>query len=358
MSNYKHGGDVYGAMRDLGLPLSALIDYSANINPLVDAAWIKALLEPYWEQVLHYPDPENVALTMAIANRFGVSPELVVLGNGATPLIHQLVETIKPDRARLCAPTFGEYGKALERSRVPVDYAYCDVETLQVDCAALADIPLARGERGMVFLCNPNNPTGQLTPVAEVIELLSKLPKNCYLIVDEAFIEFTAAGEANSMVAYLASYSNLVILRSATKFLGMPGLRLGYLLAGDPVLASALKDALPIWQVNVLAAGLYMEGMKLRDLRRRTVDFVVLERQHLREALVARGFSVWPSESNYFMVRPPAGMDLGALLYQQGILVRCCDNYAGLPKGLYRLAVKTSEDRAKLVMALDNFMEE
>lgn len=355
MANYKHGGDVYGAMRDLGIPLSALIDYSANINPLVDADWIKALLEPYWEQVLHYPDPENVALTMAIANRFGVALEQVVLGNGATPLIHQLVETLKPDRARLCAPTFGEYGKALERSHVPVDYAYCDGETLQVDCEALADIPLAQGERGMVFLCNPNNPTGQLTPVTEILGLLSNLPAGCYLVVDEAFIEFTEAGEANSMVPYLGSYRNLVILRSATKFLGMPGLRLGYLLAGDMALAGALRDALPIWQVNVLAAGLYLEGMKLQDLRLRTVDYVTEERRHLYEALTERGFRVWPSNANYFMVRPPEEMDFGALLYRQGILVRSCDNYEGLPKGLYRLAVKTSEDTARLLTALDSF---
>ena len=237
-ARYKHGGDVYGAKRYLNCELSELLDYSANINPLVSVEWIKERLTPYWERVLHYPDPENLELMEAISDIHGVAPSQIVLGNGATPLIHQLVQALMPDVARLSAPTFGEYQCALDKLAIPVSYAKCDEKTLQVSLEDLANIDLSPGQRGLVFLCNPNNPTGQRFEVGEVLKLLERLPVGCYLVVDEAFVEFTLAGEVNSLSPYIAKFSNLLVLRSATKFYGMPGLRLGYLLVGDAALAN------------------------------------------------------------------------------------------------------------------------
>lgn len=355
---YKHGGDVYGAMRTLGLPLCEIIDYSANINPLIEVSWLRETLSQYMERVLHYPDPENTELVLAIARRFQLAPDNIVVGNGATPLIAQLVNAIKPDRARLQGPTFGEYEKALRRAQVPISYGICDPKTLSIDLDTLAIQDLMPGEIGLIFICNPNNPTGQMWSVEALVSFLERVPSSCYVVVDEAFIEFTRGGEVNSVVPYLQRFSNLIVLRSATKFFGMPGLRLGYLLTGDKGLAQEMVRDLPLWQINVLASALYIEGIGRHRLQVETADLIHREREVLMGALSERQFEVWPSWANYFVVRPPREIDLSARLLGFGILVRSCDNYVGLPKGLYRFAVKGPNERDKLLKALDIIADE
>ncbi len=346
---YKHGGDVYRAQRYLGCELSSIVDFSANINPLVTVSWIQEKLSPYWERVLHYPDPENRELLEAIGAHHGVSVDHIVLGNGATPLIHQVVQVIKPDVARISAPTFGEYEVALARLGIPVSYATCDPNTLQVELDDLADIVLQENQRGLIFLCNPNNPTGQRFEIHAILEMLASLPSGCYLVVDEAFIDFTSLGEANSMSKHLVQWKNLLILRSATKFYGMPGLRLGYMLIGDVELAASMRDQMPIWQVNVFAAGLFLAAYDDVVFHTQTIEAIQKERNELQKALLSLGFRVWPSEVNYFMMAPPNGEALEDVLLKRGILVRCCDNYRGIPKGLYRIAVKKPADRHLLL---------
>lgn len=348
MEKYQHGGDVYSAVERFGIPLEQICDFSANINPLVTVPWLKAKLAPFWEQVLHYPDPQYRELYKGIATYHGMDLDQIVLGNGATPLIYQLVETLKPQKARVSAPTFAEYEKALRHVGTQVTYMPVSAHDLSIDPQKLfSDLD---GET-MIFLCNPNNPTGNLVPLQDLVTALEMLDPKVTVVVDEAFIDFTPLGEAQSLTRYLDQFSNVVILRSATKFYGMPGLRLGYLLCGNVELANSIRLSQPIWQINVMAAGLVQSGLLDLEFQEATRLYVAEEREFVTDALIQLGFKVYPSVVNYILVVPPQGLDVQEALAPVYALARSCDNYVGLPEGLWRLAIKSHDDNLKMIGA-------
>lgn len=348
MEKYQHGGDVYTAAERFGVPLDQICDFSANINPLVTIDWLKAKLAPFWEQVLHYPDPHYKTLYEGIATYHGVPSEQIVLGNGATALIYQLVETLKPLKARVSAPTFAEYEKALRHVGAQVTYLPASANDLSIDPQQL--FGNLDGET-VVFLCNPNNPTGNLVPLQDLVAALEVLDPKVTAIVDEAFIDFTPLGEAQSLTRHLERFSNVVILRSATKFYGMPGLRFGYLLCGNAGLAMRMRLSQPIWQINVMAAGIVQEGLLDLEFQEATRLYVAKEREFVTGALKALGFKVYPSLVNYVLVVPPHDFDVQGALAPIFALARSCDNYVGLKEGLWRLAIKSHEDNLKMIDA-------
>ena len=303
MEVYKHGGDIYGAMRQLKVPMGSIIDFSANINPLIDSQWLLDKITPYIERVLHYPDPGNTELRQAISKKHGVAEAGIVLGNGATPLIHALVATYQPHVAYLSGPTFGEYGVALRKQGVMPQIIPVCPETFGISLPQFEAMPWQDEQASIIFICNPNNPTGDLVAPKKIESLLKKLPPECLLVVDEAFIDFTEEGESNSVVPLLEDYANLVVLRSATKFYGMPGLRLGYALCGSLELAGNIIKTLPIWQVNVLAEAVFIEASKDADFERATRDQIKGLRVYFQNALIERGYRVWPSTVNYFLIK-------------------------------------------------------
>ncbi len=353
MNTFEHGGKIFDAAVDLGLSIEQIDDFSANINPLVDRQKLIEWAGDCWSKVAHYPDVDYRLLRQSIADYHGVTADCVVVDNGATPLIETVVRVLAVKRGRLMAPTFAEYERALRRAAVAVDVVAAD---------ANFKAPLGRLTSGLkagdiIFICTPNNPTGLLTPLADLIALLEQLPKSVYCLVDESFLAFSQLAEAASLVPHIDRFDNLIVLRSATKFFGIPGLRSGYLLTANRQLQRKLAAALPIWRVNAIAEQVVSNALKDAPFHAATRRYIAAQRSYLTAQLTALGFTVYPSDANYLLLKCNRQLDLYHLLYRHGILIRRCQNYHGLDANYYRIAVKTAAANQRLVAQMTKIRE-
>lgn len=345
---YGHGGDCY--------TYKGVLDFSANINPLGTPEKVRAAAAGALERMDCYPDSRCRKLTQELSAYLDVGQEKILFGNGAADLLYTLVFAEKPKRAVVAVPTFSEYEQALRA----VD---CEIASyslykegqfrLQEDC-----LDLLTEDTDIVFLCSPNNPTGQSIRR----ELLEQILMRCVqygirMVVDECFCEFLEQPERATMQPFVCApgFPQLVIVRAFTKLYAMPGLRLGYVLCSDTVLLERMQQVRQPWGVSQAAqeagiAALHVE--QEQDWSARTRDYVTAERKKLEKGLKQLGVVYFPSEANYLLLW--SEKDLFHLLLAEGILVRDCRNYEGLEKGYYRIAVRTKEENMRLLAALEN----
>ena len=203
----------------------------------------------------------------------------------------------------------------------------------------------------MVFLCQPNNPTGRTIPRPLLLELLARCKEiGALLAVDECFLDFLDDPAAFTLAGALAEYPNLLILRSFTKLYAMAGVRLGYCLSSDPLLLNAMVSAGPPWAVSSLAQAAGLAALEEAEYVQRTRTLIQTERPRLVTHLEGLGLRVIPGEANFLLFRCDA--PLSAPLGQAGILLRGCGNYRGLDATWYRAAVRSHEDNVLLIQAI------
>ncbi len=354
MKTFEHGGKIWQATSDLGLTVDQIDDFSANINPLVDQKKIIEWSADCWSRALHYPPHDYRRLRAVIADYHAVAPEQVVVDNGATGLIDSIVRALAVRRGHLTAPTFGEYEKALNAIGAKVEVAKTAAD-FSIDLKKMA----AAAQPGeIVFICSPNNPTGRVCPPTDLIDFLERLPATTYCLIDESFMPFYERGEAASLAGQIERFDNLIVLRSATKCFGMPGLRLGYALIGNAELRAKLARRLPIWRVNAIAEQVAFNAFKDKSFLVQTRHYIAVQRNYLTDQLTALGFIVYPSAANYLLFKCPRPVDLYHLLYQSGIIIRRCQNYRGLDESYYRIAVKSAAANRRLIKALKTIKEQ
>ncbi|GAB2726949.1 threonine-phosphate decarboxylase CobD [Halomonas garicola] len=345
----RHGGQARALLARFGLPPDhSFEDFSANLNPLGPPGWVPAWLERHLSELSRYPDVDYVEARAAIAAHHGVSRDQVLVTNGGGEAIFLAAGLCAGGRAGVFAPTFSEYARAL---------AGVGAEVREIAPADPLD------DLDAVFLCRPNNPDGRLLPLSEVETLLARAAAvNCRLIVDEAFIDLTTDNaDANALPARLATHPQLILLRSMTKFYTLPGLRLGYALASEALIA-AMARRQPPWSVNQLAAGLTAPLLADTDFAARTHAWLAVERPRMQVALERRGLEVAPGETCFFLLRPNLearrqGLDAEALLerlLRGGILARHTHGYAGLDGGWLRLALRDKDANNRLLKVLDD----
>lgn len=340
-----HGGDWAGYATEYGtLPL----DFSANTSPLGLPGGVKAAVIDSLDHADRYPDPRCRALTAKLAAHHQVPPESILCGNGAADLIDRLALALRPGNALVTAPTFGEYAVALER-------VGCEVRAFplrQENQFHLTEdfLHWISPETDVVFLCEPNNPTG----VTSSRPLLERVLERCretgaLLVVDECFGDFLDRPEDHTMVPRLEEH--LLILKAFTKFYAMAGLRLGYCLSGDHALLEAMARAGQPWPVSTPAQAAGAAALEENDYARRLRELIQAQRPWLAERLRALGCSVVPGEANYLLFFCPVP-ELETKLRRRGVLIRNCANYLGLCPGWYRVAVRTGPENQRLVAAL------
>ncbi len=345
MKKFEHGGKVFQAAADLAVPVEQIADFSANINPLVDAAKLRQWAAGCWQKALHYPAVDYLELRRALAEYHAISADFIVVDNGATPLIDAVVRALQISRARIVAPTFGEYEKALLNNGVQIEI---------VDCAADYRVDLTRlfdsvEQTDLIFLCTPNNPTGEQIARRDLVAQLTHLPKTTFCLVDESFLSFTESGERNSMSHLLERFENLIVLRSATKFFAIPGLRMGYALTANAALRDRLLKILPIWRVNCIAETVVVNALGDSAFHAAARAYIGAQRKYLCEQLTALGMVVYPSDANFILFKSTFNLDLYPLLYRRGVLIRRCQNYRGLTADHYRIAVKDEASNRRLI---------
>lgn len=348
-----HGGNYNELAKKHGLTKEMVLDFSANINPLGVPASLKQTITANLDKLVEYPEPDYLALRARIASFHQLDLANVIPGNGATELIFGIAKVTKAQKVLLLAPTFAEYERAFFDAEII--YAELAKETNFAAAETVLEIIERETDLEAVCLCNPNNPTGQLINQEEMIKIADLCEKeNIYLIIDEAFMDFIEESETISMIPYLQQFSHLCIIRAFTKFFAIPGLRLGYLLTKNDLLAEALLQMREPWSINTFAD---MAGQILlddKDYIKQTYQWISTERAFLYQGL--NGFpelTVYQPSVNYIFFHLEKPLDLRKELLLKGIFVRSCANYRGLAENYYRVAVKTRADNIQLLTALE-----
>jgi threonine-phosphate decarboxylase len=340
-----HGGDIYGYYIETG---SMPLDFSANSNPLGVPESVKRAISRAAETADVYPDPLCRALRSAIATSENVNPDYVLCGNGSADLIFRLALCRRPRRALVTAPTFSEYETALGFAGCDVIYHTLLVENnFDIDDALVEHIT---EDTDMVFLCNPNNPTGR--PIARDVMLraLERCTRTgALLVVDECFNGFLDIPRNYTLCENLG-HKNLLILKAFTKLYGMAGVRLGYCLSSDTALLEHMYDAGQPWAVSNLAQAAGIAALEAHEYVKSARVLVQKERAWLKSALEKLGIGAL-GEANYLCFYSPI-QELTARMRAQGILIRDCANYKGLGSGWYRIAVRTHAENERLIQAL------
>lgn len=347
--NDLHGGDIAGYRLQYG---REPLDFSASLNPLGMPPAVKQAAMEAVGDACPYPDPCARELTAALAAKLDMEAEYIILGNGSADLIYRYAQVLKPRRALLPVPSFAEYERALQAAGCGIQYHVLRPENaFDLDDSIL---PAITQEVDMLFLCQPNNPTGRLIASG----LLDKILEKCRLagtrlFLDECFVPFVAKAAQVSRVSRLNQYPGLFILGSFTKLYGMAGLRLGYGLCSDESLLEQMALGGQPWAVSNIAQTAGVAALSQNDYVQESLALIGAEKQWLCVELSRLGIEVIGSAANYLFFASH-NRTLHEKLAQKGILIRNCANFRGLVPGYYRIAVRQRGENRLLIDAMSS----
>ena len=350
-----HGGNIYKMAKKLGIPESEVLDFSANINPIGLPDFIREALISSIDGIINYPDPDCTALREAISCHDGVPADFISCGNGGADLLFRLAYGLRPGKVLLPVPAFVEYEEAMTAAGADMVYYFMG-EDLEIHEDIL---DLMSEDIDLMIICNPSNPTGILTGLDLLERILDQAgKKGIRLMVDECFLEICEAEEHFTMRGYLEGNPNLLILKSFTKLYAIPGLRLGYILSGDPELIEKVNRAGQAWPVSHIAQCVGIEALKNSDYRDQVVEVTNEEREYMAGELTRLPVRLYPGKANYLFFRAPGMTDLDLRLEKYGIMIRNCSNYVNLGEDYWRVAVKSHQENVRLIGALKEILQE
>ena len=347
-----HGGNVDAWARSAGVEVGELLDFSASINALGPPSSAREAFVESYAEILRYPDPYGDKLKEALAERHGLSPAEVLIGNGSTQLIYLLCAALRPRKALIVGPAFSEYANALTLIGAKVasfnlspDNGF-QFSTKRLSAAWDKDCDI-------VFLATPNSVTGQMIAKVEIEKVAHiALARKTMVVIDEAFVDFV---ETESIKALVRRNPYLIVLRSLTKYYALPGLRLGYLLGETGQVAELAAYQEP-WSINGPALNVALASLKDSSFATKTERWLERERKFLFERLTAlEGLHPLASRTNFLLVKIERShgdaLRLRSFLLQKNILIRACDTF-GLGVNHFRIAIKQRKDNQRLLAAL------
>lgn len=345
-----HGGNVNQIIYQGN---NGVLDFSASINPLGYPEKVRKALWEKFDNILHYPDIDCSGLRKRIAQKIGHSGDRIIVGNGSTELFYLIPRALRPAKGVVFQPTFNEFTEALKCSHTEVFHHM--LKEADGFCFGYYEDHFQDNKTEIAFLCNPNNPTGQLVE-KDVILHMARQHDNVTFVVDEAFIDFVDEPRKYSVINETETMRNLIVVRSLTKFYGFPGLRIGYLVAHADMV-NKLIDYKEPWSVNTLAQYAAMVALEDTDFILRSREFMFLERLYLFNELSSiTGLLPYKPTANYIFIKTNReGMTSSLLrgqLLEQGIAIRDCSNFTGLNDKFFRVAVRTRDENVRLISAL------
>jgi threonine-phosphate decarboxylase len=331
-----------------------LLDFSTNLNPLGPPVSILRALREGLPAIARYPDTNSLMLAEALAKHYyGVNPPQIVIANGVNECIHAIARSRPPDIMAIVQPTYTEYHRACLIAGHQVQHWLADTDNFQPE-------PFDPGPARMVWLCNPNNPTGRLWRRGQLPDWIKAHP-GIDFIVDESFLPFQPDELKHSLIRQAKRLGNLIVLRSLTKLFTLPGLRLGYLVA-NPERASALRSSQPWWPIGALSQVAGVAALKEKQFVRSTQTWLIRERKWFLQQLgsFCSHFHPVPSEANFALVRLE-GISAERLtdhLLRRDIWVRLATSrFVGLDGEYIRLAVRTRKENEQLITALQAILK-
>ena len=339
-----HGALDYAELERMVLDQNCILDFSVNSNPYGPPPGVHEALDCV--PLDRYPDRESLALRRALADSLGRTLGEIVVGNGTAELLGLIALAFlrAGDRVLVVGPSFGEYARVSRLMGAQVDVWMAQRE--QGFAVDPADVQrrLRELEPRLVFLCNPNNPTGTALEPAAMADWAAAHPETLF-IVDEAYLAF-----ARGLLSALSLQApNVLVLRSMTKDYALAGLRLGYAV-GPPRVVDALARVRSPWNVNALAQAAGLAALRDQGHLRETLDALQAAGAQLVTGLRQRGWDPLPSTVHFFLIDVGDGGRLWARLLREGVLVRDCASF-GLPSYV-RIAARRPEENARLLAAM------
>lgn len=355
MYKYEHGGDIYS--EDNKKSAKNFIDFSANINPLGIPKGVKKAYQQAIGDCTHYPDPFCRELREKLSKFLSVRSDYIFFGNGAADVLFRLATALKPKSALILAPTFADYEKALKTVDCKIEYYNLSLKNqFKVEENILSCITSAID---LVIICNPNNPTGQLTDKELMIKILRKCSEvGAKLLIDECFMDLVNPTKAYSMRSFLEEHPELIILKAFTKTFAIPGIRLGYCLNSDGELHKKLYESGQDWSVSVPAQRAGVAALDEEEYLHKTMQLLNTERNYLITNLEEIDAKVYGSKANYIFFRLQECTDLRERLLKRGFLIRSCDNYVNLGSDYYRIAVRKRYHNLELIRAIRDVLKD
>ena len=346
----KHTPAAHGGIFSIKNPDEKIVDFSSNVNPLGCHPGVKKYLKNQLNQIHVYPDSESTRLRSNLKWFTGINTSQILIGNGATEIIYNFCSTFvnKKSKVLIPCPTFSEYEKAVNFfGGKPIPFRTLN---LNLDLQKfMKKIPT----KGIVFICNPNNPTGEILSkknMEQIVKLAEK--KSTLVFIDETFIELVPDSNP-SLVKTLKSYENLFILRSFTKSFGLAGLRIGYGLGSKKIIEILQRVKIP-WNVNYIAQTAASAALCYSDFLEKSRENIKKENSFLMNSLSEfEWLSCFSSSTNFILIKTKINSKLlQKKLLKKNILVRDCSTFCGLDENYIRIAVKNRVQNKLLVKAL------
>ena len=342
-----HGGDIYRNRIDM--------DFSVSLNPADIPQKIYDAIKEGVDNAGFYPDIEQESVRKCIGGYEGISPECVFAGNGASELILAITRALKPENVLLTEPGFSGYRYALNGLHNCKTETFCLKEdngfilTPDLSCRISKDTDL-------IFLCDPWNPTGKNIDEDLLVLILEKAKESdTYVVLDQSFFHLSEKSlKGFDVKSMLERYDRLIVLRSMTKLLALPGIRTGYVMADCDIIKRIRKE-LPEWNLSVISQEVIKAGISLiyeSDFIDSSLSLIKKERAYLKDALSKLGFRVYDSDTNFILIE--SEHELYEKLLSKNILIRDLSDCPGLIKGFYRIAVK---DHGSNMMLIENIRE-
>ncbi|NOY10460.1 MAG: cobyric acid synthase [Spirochaetes bacterium] len=352
-----HGGNVRELAETLSCREDEIIDFSANINPKGFPSWLREEVSRSISSLVQYPDRKQEHFIKAVSKYHSVSGEMILGANGAGELIDLIPRVIKPGLVLIPVPSYGEYERSCRAFKTE-QLVLKEENNFLLDSDLLSRKLLNSPGKKLVFIGQPNNPTGTLTNPGIIVSLAEK-HGDTFFCIDESFADFIPGyiSPAESITKNIPE--NIIIIRSMTKFYAVPGLRLGYCIA-SPEFIVKIKDLQPPWPVNTLALNVGERALQDEGYHTETVTMTEKLRTGLIDGLVRFPWlKVFQSRVNFLLVKTltdtPAVKELLSFLLKKRIAVRDCSSFKGLDDSFFRIAVRKKKENRALLDALKAF---
>jgi len=349
-----HGGNIYQLARQLGCRPEQICDMSANVNPLGPMPALVDHLKTNLSTIAALPEVDAGGIVDAFAGYYGIDPELVMAGNGTTQLIYLIPRALEARKALVVGPTYSDYQDACAMNKVICEHLLCrEADAFVPDVQAIGK---AARRADLVFLCNPNNPTGTLVKQAEIEALCRSLPDTVF-VIDESYLPFAPHPEAVTIIR--ADLPNLIVLNSMSKAFRIPGLRIGFVKTSAGLIGKLRAFTLP-WSVNSLAQVAVQWIMTHREpvesFLAATRTMIEREKGRVEESIQRNsGMRCFPSATTFLLLRLPEGLTAPAVwqrMAENRILIRDCSNFQGLTDAFIRVSLKNPEANQRAVDVL------
>ncbi|MBI3455119.1 MAG: histidinol-phosphate transaminase [Candidatus Rokubacteria bacterium] len=346
---YEPGKPIEEVERELGI--AGAIKLASNENPLPPSPAVLAAIRQALGSLNRYPDGSGYYLRQALAKRHGVSPDAIVLGNGSNELLELLArafvrhgeEVVFPHPSFIVYPSIVQSVGGIRVVVTLKDYR------LDLPTMARAITPLTK----LVFIANPNNPTGTIVTADEVERFLSDIPERVIVVFDEAYVEFAQGPDFPDSLGYLRQGRRVVVLRTFSKVASLAGLRVGYAIA-EPDCIALLNRVRQPFNVNTLAQVAALAALEDEAHARASIALVQEGIKTLYHAFDEMGIQYVPTRANFIFVEVPDAPKVYQQLLRAGVIVRPAQSF-GAERGL-RITVGTPGENARLIEALRAIM--